>query len=74
MDKIWIAAIAIGSFLIFSFLFYQLMKGYVKESFGKKWLTVWGNKVYFWQSLIFMSASGTALLLILLKWADVLSF
>jgi len=50
------------------------MKGFVKESFGKKWLSVWGNKVYFWQSSIFVSTAGTALAMYLLKLSNVLTF
>ncbi len=74
MNKIWIIITAIAIFLIINFLYYKIMKGYVKESFGKKWLSVWGNKVYFWQSSIFVSTTGTALAMYLLKWSNVLTF
>ena len=74
MEKIWVVVIAIVIFSILSILFYISMKGYVSEAFGKKWLTIWGNKVYFWQSLIFVSTAGTVLLLYLLKWGNVLAF
>ena len=74
MGSIWIIVIAIVVFLIMSFLFYKIMKGYVREEFGKKWLTIWGNKVYFWQSLIFMGGAGTVLIMLLLKWGGILTF
>ena len=74
MDNIWLLLLAIGTFLVLSLIFYRIMRGYVKESFGKKWLTLWGNKVYFWQSLIFMSTAGTFLILFLLKWGNVVTF
>jgi hypothetical protein len=74
MGKVGVLAIAIVIFMILSFLFYKSMKGYVREAFGKKWLHIWGNKVYFWQSLLFMSIAGTVLIMFLLKWAKVLTF
>ena len=74
MEHIWILIIAGAIFLIWCFVFYNVMKGYVKEEFGKKWLSIWGNKVYFWQSLVFMSLSGMVLTMYLLKWVEILSF
>lgn len=74
MEKAWIVLIAILIFSILGLIFYISMKGYVSEAYGKKWLTLWGNKLYFWQSLIFISIAGTALILYLLKWGDVLTF
>lgn len=61
-------------FSLFSFLFYKIMKGYVKSAFGKKWLNSWTNKFYFWQSLVFMSTAGTGIVLYLLKVGNVLTF
>ncbi len=74
MENIWVIVIAILIFSILSMLFYISMKGYVSEAFGKKWLTLWGNKVYFWQSLIFVSTAGTVVILYLLKWGNILAF
>jgi hypothetical protein len=74
MENIWIILITIAVFLIWVLLFNRVMRGYVSEEFGKKWLTVWGNKLYFWQSLIFMGMAGTVLTLYLLKWGGVLNF
>ncbi len=74
MEKIWIITIALTIFLIISFLYNKILNGYVRETFGKKWLNVWGNKVYFWQSLIFVSTAGTALIMYLLKCSNVLTF
>ena len=74
MEKAWIVLIAILIFSILGLIFYISMKGYVSEAYGKKWLTLWGNKLYFWQSLIFISIAGTVLILYLLKWGNVLTF
>ncbi len=74
MNKIWIIITVIAIFLIINFLYYKSMKGFIRESLGKKWLSVWGNKVYFWQSSIFVSTAGTALAIYILKWSNVLTF
>jgi len=74
MEKLWLVITTIGLLLILSFLYYKIMRGYVREEYGKKWLTIWGNKVYFWQSLVFMTGASTVLILLLLKWGNVLTF
>lgn len=74
MSKIWIIITVIAIFLIINFIYYKSMKGFVRESLGKKWLNVWGNKVYFWQSSIYVSTAGTSLVIYLLKWSNVLTF
>jgi hypothetical protein len=74
MEHFRIIAIAVAIFLLLNLLFYRTLKGYVTEAYGKKWLTIWGNKLYFWQSMIFMSTAGTALIVYVLKWSNVLAF
>ena len=74
MEKIWIITIALAIFLIINFLFYKSLNGYVKKEFGKKLWKIWGNKVYFWQSSIFVSTAGTVLIMYLLKWSNALTF
>lgn len=74
MNNFWIITTAITIFLIINFLYYKSMKGYVKDSFGKKWLSIYGNKVYFWQSSIFVGTAGTLLVMYFLKWSNVLTF
>jgi hypothetical protein len=74
MEGMWTVLIAAAIFLAMGILFYFVMRGYVKETYGKKWLTLWGNKLYFWQSLLFVSMASTALLLFILRWVDVLTF
>lgn len=50
------------------------MNGYVRKAFGKKWLRVYGNKLYFWQSSIFVSSATTVFIMYVLKWASILTF
>ena len=74
MQPIWIIAISAAIFIAVSVVLYKIMSNYVHESYGKKWLTLWGNKLYFWQSLLFSSMLSTALIMYLLKWTQVLNF
>ncbi|MGB5242685.1 MAG: hypothetical protein WBN28_13710 [Lutimonas sp.] len=74
MEKTWIIAIAVVIFLSINLLFSKILKSYVGKAFGEQWLDVWGNKLYFWQSSIFVSTAGTFLTMYLLKWAKLLTF
>jgi hypothetical protein len=74
MENMQIILIAIVILILMGFLFHRILRGYVREEFGKKWLTIWGNKLYFWQSLVFMSMAGTVFTMYLLKWFGVLTF
>ncbi len=74
MEKIWLVLIVIAVFSVSGFIFYKSMRSYVREEFGKKWLKIWGNKIYFWQSLVFASGATTVLVLFLLKWAQIVTF
>jgi len=70
MENIWVIVVALVIFLTIGFAFYKILYGYVRRAFGEKWLTAWGNKVYFWQTIIFVSTAGTYLILYILKWSN----
>ncbi len=74
MEKVWIITIAATIFLLSGVLVYKSLTAFVIEKFGDKWLTHWGNRLYFWQSLCFTTLAATALILFLLKWLNILSF
>ena len=74
MENLSIIAITAVILSIMGFFFYRILRGYVREEYGKKWLTIWGNKLYFWQSILFMSMAGTVLILYVLKWSEILTF
>lgn len=73
METTGVIAIGIVVFLLLGVLFFKLLQNYVTESFGKKWLTLWGNKLYFWQSLLFTCLAGTALIMGLLQWIGLIN-
>ncbi|MAU14919.1 MAG: hypothetical protein CMH46_05195 [Muricauda sp.] len=74
MESSWIITIALLIFIAINFLYYKSMNGYVRKAFGKKWLRVYGNKLYFWQSSIFVSSAATVFIMYVLKWASILTF
>ena len=74
MEKIWIITITVAIFLIINFLFYKTLNSYYKNEFGKKMWKLGGTRVFFWQGSIFVSTAGTALIMYLLKWGNVLTF
>ncbi len=74
MEKFWIITLAFAIFLIINFLFYKTLNGYYKNEYGKKMWKLGGVRVYFWQVSILVSTTGTALIMNLLKWSNVLTF
>jgi len=74
MENSSIIIIGLIVFVILSFLFYKSMRKYVDKSYGKKWAKLWGNKLYFWQSLLFMSLLCTAIVLYILDALEVVTF
>lgn len=74
MEKILLVVIALVVFTVLNFLCRKSLKVYVIKKFGKNWLKPWGNKVYYWQSSIFVSTAGTFLVMYLLKWLNVVTF
>lgn len=74
MENVWTITTASALFLILGFLLYKGLGAYVRNAFGKKWLKVWGNKVYFWQSVLFTSIASTVLVMYVLKWSNVVTF
>ncbi|GEM_PF-1253993 len=74
MEKVWILSIATLIFLLLCLIGYFILKRYAAEEFGKKWIKAGRSKLYFWQSIFFMSTAGTALLMYLLKLGNLVTF
>jgi hypothetical protein len=74
MEKNWIITIAVAIFLMINFLFYKTLNVYYKTEFGKKIWKLGGARLYFWQGSILVSTVGTALIMYLLKWTNVIAF
>jgi hypothetical protein len=72
MEKIWTLAIAL--FLSITFLFWVLTNAHFKKEYGKKMWEKWTARLFYWQGAICTSTGITILLLLVLKWANVLTF
>lgn len=74
MEQKWIIMIAVVIFSVLNFLFYNRLNVHYKEEFGNMMWKLGGVKVYFWQASILASTAGTATILFILKWFNILSF
>ncbi len=73
MERVWFITIAAVIFLILAFLFYKSITAYVNKTYGNKWLKIWGNKIYFWQSWLFVSLASTALIMYVLHSSNIVT-
>ncbi|MGB6269621.1 MAG: hypothetical protein WBF67_11510 [Olleya sp.] len=74
MNKTYTILIAILLFLIITFVYWKLTKGYVKKVYGKKMFANWGNQTFYWTNVLFVSGGLTVLVIYLLKGANILTF
>ncbi len=72
MEKIWIVLITISLFLISTFLIWRITANYRKKEYGKKMWKL--ARIYYWQSVIFVSTGVTFLIMFLFNWANILTF
>ena len=74
MEKIWMLGIVLLILIIFIFLFWILTSGYAKKKYGTKMWKHWPTKLSYWQAAILYSVGFTFITMLLLKWANVLTF
>lgn len=67
MDKTWMIIIGILLFLIITFLYWKVTKGYVERVYGKKMWQHWGARTFYWAGALFISGGITVLVLLLFK-------
>ncbi len=67
-------AIAIIVFLIVIFIFWKTTHKEYKEGYGEKLWNQWGTRAFYWQGAIMISGGITGLLLVLLKWGNLITF
>jgi hypothetical protein len=73
MEKIWVIVIATTIFLIISLVYWRLTRGTIKSKYGDKW-KIWGARTFYWQDAIYIITGITFLILVILKWTNVLNF
>ncbi|RAJ17020.1 hypothetical protein [Olleya aquimaris] len=67
MSKSWTLTIAIVMFLIFTYVYWKLTKGYVQKVMGKKMWSHWGNQTFYWTNVLLVSGFLTVLVIYLLR-------
>jgi hypothetical protein len=72
MLKIWV--IAISLFLIITFLFWKLTSGHFKKEYGRKMWKKWGARLFYWQGVIYTGTGITVVIMLVLRWVNVLTF
>ncbi len=72
MVTIWILILAL--FLVITFFYWKLTRGFVERTYGKKMLKQWGARTYYWHTALLVSGGITVMIVYLLKWAKVLTF
>jgi hypothetical protein len=73
MGKIWVILISISIFLIITLIYWRFTRGYIKKVYGNNW-KIWGARTFYWQDAIFICTGITFLILVLLKWTNILNF
>ena len=74
MGKASIILIAIVLFVIITFLYWKITRGFGEKEYGKKMWKNWGTRTFYWTGALFVSGGITVLLIYLLKWGNVLAF
>ncbi|GAA4945376.1 hypothetical protein GCM10023314_18160 [Algibacter agarivorans] len=74
MEKIWAIGITILIFLVITFLYWKLTRGYAKKEYGKKMWTQWGTRTFYWTGALMISGGLTVLIIFLLNSANILTF
>ena len=74
MDKSWVIGIAIMVFLIVIFFYWKITIGPFKKEFGEKRRKLWGQRTFYWQEAIIVSSGITFIIMLLLKWGNIMTF
>ncbi|TVZ26566.1 hypothetical protein JM83_1540 [Gillisia sp. Hel_I_86] len=73
MEKIWVIIIAISIFLIITLIYWKFTRETINTKYGKIY-KIWGARTFYWQSAIYTITGITFLILVILKWTDILTF
>lgn len=67
MENIWIILMAVVLFLVITFLYWKMTKGYAEKVNGKKMFNQWNVRMYYWTGIIMASGLLTVFVIMLLK-------
>lgn len=74
MGRTWLIVITILIFLIVLFFYWKFTVGPYKKANSEKMRKLWGIRTFYWEGLIYVATGITILILLILKWAKVLTF
>jgi len=66
--------IGIILFLFVTFIFWKPTHKEYKKEYGEKLWKDWGSRAFYWQGAIMISGGITGLLLVLLRWGNIMTF
>lgn len=72
MEKFWLIGIAL--FVLNTFLVWRVTRERFKKEYGKAMWKNWTAQTYHWQGAIYISTGITFVMILVLKWANLLSF
>ena len=74
VEYTWIILIAVSLFIVITFILWRLSIGRFKKEYGPKRRKLWGQRTFYWESLIGISTGITFLIMFFLKWTNILAF
>jgi len=74
MGKTLIILLIVSLFLTITFLVWKLTVKRYKKEFGEKRRKIWGQKTFYWESVIGISTGVTFVIVFLLKCGNVFEF
>lgn len=66
--------IGIAIFLVVTFLVWKFFYGFYKKESSDKMRKTWGSRMYYWHFILMISGLVTTLIILLLKWGNILTF
>lgn len=70
MEKNWVIAITV--FIVMTFLTWKFFNDFYKKEISKKMRKTWSARMYYWHFILMISGFTTTLMILLLKWGNVL--
>lgn len=74
MEKTSIILLAIGLFVVITFLYWILTRAYAEKEYGKNMWKQWGTRTFYWQGALYFSGGLTVAIIFVLKSISIITF
>jgi len=74
MEKTSIILLAIGLFVVITFLYWILTRTYAEKEYGKIMWKQWGTRTFYWQGALYFSGGLTVAIIFVLKSISIITF